>query len=656
MFQINKLRDDHVLDFAAEELKKYLWMMMPECGNTPITTDPNAKDGFRLGLLEDFGLDNEAPDPVRDDVVHVDTDENGGILAGSNVRSVLFAVYRFLRLNGCRWLFPGIDGEYIPRKAIEPQKYHKLADHWYRGHTTEGDPSIEQVMDFIDFNTKQEQNYFAPLGVHTYHERWYAHDHNDMNRDPEPVSQSQYDQWKGLYLAEITKRGLLICDGEHGDCPRSIGILPEDRNSYIRGEKFPTEEQISKMAMLKGKRGLRKNVFDIGEYNFGDPNNTQLCYSQPEVRTNLVNVIAEFVEANQHLDNVHINFADANHNYCECEACGDTRPSDFMIMIANELDELLTKRGIRTKLVFYLYVDLMFAPQKERLNNPDRFFIQFAPITRSYTSSITEDSVIPEPGAYVKKNVWDAPKTMEECAAHLLEWQKSFSNPFYTYEYHFWRAQYRDPGLVKISHRMYEDVLSLKLVNSQGLLEDGSNKSFFPHGFHDHICAETLVNRDLDYDAEYADYLQHMYGEDWKQVNAYLQGISEAFGEKYMAGEDSIDLKHGPHYNPSRAPYLEQVKELAAAARDLAKTHKVMPTRPQTVAYRLLNRHAEYCERLAEVLIAKCQGFDKLALELMRKFNADFGKYEYELERYLDFGLAMRTLEVVAKQMPTIEF
>ena len=656
MFQINKMRDDHVLDFAAEELKKYLWMMMPECGNTPISLNPEAKDGFRLGLLEDFGLPNEAKDPVREDIVHVDTDENGGILAGSNVRSVLFAVYRFLRLNGCRWLFPGIDGEYIPRKAIEPQKYHKLADHWYRGHTTEGDPSIEQVMDFIDFNTKQEQNYFAPLGVHTYHERWYAHDHNDMNRDPEPVSQSQYDQWKGLYLAEITKRGLLICDGEHGDCPRSIGILPEERSAYIRGEKFPTEEQISKMAMLKGKRGLRKNVFDIGQYNFGDPNNTQLCYSQPEVRTNLVNVIAEFVEANPHLDNVHINFADANHNYCECEACGDTRPSDFMIMIANELDELLTKRGIQTKLVFYLYVDLMFAPQKERLNNPDRFFIQFAPITRSYTSSITENSVIPEPGAYVKKNVWDAPKSMEECAAHLLEWQKNFPNPFYTYEYHFWRAQYRDPGLVKISRRMYEDVLSLRLVNSQGLLEDGSNKSFFPHGFHDHICAETLVNRDLDYDAEYEDYLQHMYGDDWKKVNAYLKGISEAFGEKYMAGEESVDPKHGPHYNPSRAPYLEKVKELAAVARDLAATHKVMPTRPQTVAYRLLNRHAEYCERLAEVLIAKCQGYDKVALELMRKFNADFGKYEYELERYLDFGLAMRTLEVVAKQMPTIEF
>ena len=96
--------------------------------------------------------------------------------------------------------------------------------------------------------------------------------------------------------------------------------------------------------------------------------------------------------------------------------------------------------------------------------------------------------------------------------------------------------------------------------------------------------------------------------------------------------------------------------ELAANARALAKKHLTMPTRPQTVAYRLLNRHAEYCERLADVFTAKCKGYDKLAVEKMQQFIADFGKYDYELERYMDFGLAMRTLEVVANQMNKIEF
>ena len=84
MFQIKKMRADHVIDFAAEELKEYLRMMMPRCGEISISYEPGAKDGFRLGLLEDFGISSEAEDPVLDDVIHVDTDTEGGILAGSN--------------------------------------------------------------------------------------------------------------------------------------------------------------------------------------------------------------------------------------------------------------------------------------------------------------------------------------------------------------------------------------------------------------------------------------------------------------------------------------------------------------------------------------------------------------------------------------------
>ena len=122
MFSINKLRADHVVDFAAEELKKYLRMMMLDCPEIDIHYAPDAKDGFRLGLLEDFGIPFEGKDPAKDDVVHIDTDERGGILAGSNMRSILFAVYRFLKLNGCRYFAPGVDGEFIPRKNIEPQK------------------------------------------------------------------------------------------------------------------------------------------------------------------------------------------------------------------------------------------------------------------------------------------------------------------------------------------------------------------------------------------------------------------------------------------------------------------------------------------------------------------------------------------------------
>ena len=59
LFTIYKMRDDQTISFAADELKKYLWTMMPKSGNTPISLDPKATEGFRLGLLEDFGLEKD---------------------------------------------------------------------------------------------------------------------------------------------------------------------------------------------------------------------------------------------------------------------------------------------------------------------------------------------------------------------------------------------------------------------------------------------------------------------------------------------------------------------------------------------------------------------------------------------------------------------
>ncbi|MBE6645729.1 MAG: hypothetical protein E7612_10230, partial [Ruminococcaceae bacterium] len=131
---ISKISSHTTVDFAAEELKKYLRMMMPDGGNYEILYDTNAKAGYRLGLMQDFELDvSDAEDTELDDILYIDCDGNGGIIAGDNPRSVLLAVYEYLRQMGCRWLFPGVDGEYIPIKATTPVKYRFKPSMRYRG-------------------------------------------------------------------------------------------------------------------------------------------------------------------------------------------------------------------------------------------------------------------------------------------------------------------------------------------------------------------------------------------------------------------------------------------------------------------------------------------------------------------------------------------
>jgi len=643
MLQIKKMRADHVIDFAAEELKKYLRMMMPQRGDIAISYEPQATDGFRLGLLEDFDLPSEAEDPVLDDVIHVDTTETGGILAGSNVRSVLFAVYRFLRENGCRWLYPGVDGDYVPMKDIAPVKYHKLADHRFRGHCNEGAESQQVMLETIDFYAKQELNVYMlefniPFG---YYNSYYSHKSNEVCRPPEPVSYDQVLQWKRQCEVEIAKRGLMFHDMGHGWTAEPFGL------SSILGwkvtESHITEEQRECLAMVNGVR----------EPYRGMNINTNLCMSNPKVRAIMIKAIVEYARSHSNVDYLHIWLADGWKNHCECENCQKARPSDFYLMIMNELDEALTAENISTRIVFIAYVDTLFAPEQVVIKNPQRFSLLYAPISRSYCASISEETEIPAPVPYVR-NKWSLPKSAEASMAQLRQWQKSWKGSTFSYEYHFWKHQYLDPGSMYISRRIYEDIRGLRAMGVDGYVEDGSQRSFFPNGFAIYIYAETLMNRDCDFDAVLEDYYSHIYGDSWKAVRSYLSRVTQAFDFQYMSGERIADPTKSCFYSPEAAERLEKVRGLAAEGRAIARDHLAMPDRPKTVSMRLLLRHAEYIEGLADFVLEKARGNDALAREKFEAFYPSFGKYEFEIERYFDQYLSHWTYNHVIGDAPTV--
>ena len=105
-----------------------------------------------------------------------------------------------------------------------------------------------------------------------------------------------------------------------------------------------------------------------------------------------------------------------------------------------------------------------------------------------------------------------------------------------------------------------------------------------------------------------------------------------------------------------RNPYgMPALKELSAQMRAVIAEHKLLPTRPQSIAWRILLRHTEFCERLAEIMSEKCVGHTKYALELFDQFKCDFGKYDVEMERWLDYSLCFQSLYIMIKQLPKIE-
>ena len=634
MLQINKLRAHHTVDFAAEELKKYLRMMMPRCGEIGINYNSNATSGFRLGLLEDFGIQRQVDDPVLDDLVYIDTDCHGGILAGSNPRSVLFAVYRFLRLNGCRWLYPGVDGEHIPMQDITPQKYEKLADHRFRGHCNEGAEFQQCMLETIDFYAKQELNVYMIEfdNPYAYYNDYYQHKYNSANRPPEPIPYHQVLQWKRQCEAEIAKRGLQFHDMGHGWTAEPFGLASTEGWKADTSITL-TPEQQEHIALIKGVRKLWGGV----------ALNTNLCMSNPRTRTIMANYIADYAQAASNVDYLHVWLADGSRNHCECEECRKMTPSDYYMMIINELDEILTARGLSTRIVFLCYVDTLFAPEKVTVRNPQRFSLLYAPIHRSYCSSVDPQAPVPKAQEYVR-NQWTNPPDAMAHLALLRQWQKVWPGPTFSYEYHFWRHQYADMSNLYIARRIYDDIQSLHYMDLDGYVEDGSQRSFFPNGFAMYVYAEALLDKSLSFEEITEDYFSHIYGPDWKQVYNYFTKVLEVFDYPYMAGERSADPTIDKYYNPEKAAELEGVPALAEEAVALAKAHRAMPTRPQTVSYRMLERHAEYIKGVADTMAPMAMGNTEAAIKKAEEHFASFGRHEFELERYYDHMLACRTL------------
>ncbi len=634
MYVINKITSSNVVDFAAEELKKYLRMMMPRCGEIEIKYAPDAKDGFRLGLMADFGLDTSESDDIElDDILHIDTDLEGGIIAGSNPRSVLLAVYRYLTINGCRWLFPGIDGEFIPIKNIEPTKYHKMADCRYRGQCNEGAEAQHLMIEEIDFTPKIGMNIFMIEfdNPKAYYDRYYNHSRNEENREAEPVNADTVLQWKRQCEAEIAKRGLQFHDMGHGWTAESFGI--DTTNGWVASGADPIPEESREfVAMTDGERKLWRGI----------ALNTNFCMSNPRARAKVVKKISDYAEASSNVDYLHVWLADGHNNHCECEECRKKIPTDWYVMTMNELDEELTKRKLNTRIVFICYVDTTWAPETVFIKNPDRFSLLIAAISRDYSVAVTPNLDVSkvELAPFELNNI-TLPKTVEEYLAQGRKWQDSCRVQSFVYEYHFWWPEYRDLGLFDFTKLVHDDIVGYKSNGCNGIVEDGSQRSFFPNGLAFNVYASTLYDISADHEELKEDYFKHAYGEDWKEVAAFFEKLGSAVTFKYFIQKQA---ETGVFFKPEIAAKMREVASICDEFAPFVEEHKNMPYRAQTVSYRILRRYLNYCKNVAELLALKAEGQEHLAKAEWNKFRIEFGKYELEMERCYDQQMCMASL------------
>ncbi|MGC4431388.1 DUF4838 domain-containing protein, partial [Streptococcus suis] len=128
--------------------------------------------------------------------------------------------------------------------------------------------------------------------------------------------------------------------------------------------------------------------------------------------------------------------------------CKEEIPSDQYVRILNQLDRKLSEEGLNTKICFLLYHELLFAPKHEVLENPERFTMMFAPITRTFEMSYADvdyENNVPLPNEYTRNNIV-LPNSLEENLSYLFSWQKVFNGDSFVYDNRLGRAQYGDIG------------------------------------------------------------------------------------------------------------------------------------------------------------------------------------------------------------------
>lgn len=627
---IARLGDDPTVAYAADELVRYLALVTGKDVTLHRQELCYPDDGIRVGLMASLQI--KAPrvaDPKWDDAIYVDVKNGRGCIAGNNPRSVLIAVYRYLREQGCRWVRPGSDGEYIPRKAIlSPVMVVETPSYRHRGVCLEGAVSYEHVRDMVDWLPKNGFNaYFTQFREsYTHYNRWYAHQKNPL-MESKPITVEQVRVYTEMVVHETKKRGLIYHAVGHGWTCEPLGIrglgwmafegeLPEDVRQYF--------------AQLNGKRDF-----------YYWPISTNLCYSNPKVRELVTDEIVKYAQAHPLIDLLHFWLADGDNNQCECENCQKMRPADWYVMMLNELDKKLTAKGVPTRIVFLAYVDLLWPPEKEKIRNQDRFVLMFAPINRTYSETFTAFTDEPQLPPYVR-NKLQFPADVKWHVMFLKAWQKAFSGDSFDFDYHLIFDTISDPGDTALARTISTDVKGLKDIGLDGFMSCQMQRVFYPTGLPMTVMGWTLWNRDAKLNDIEADYFKAAFGQDGPACAVYLRTLSELFDPVYMRGTSQYPLPGKPVVDPQAAERLAKVADVVEAFLPVIDRNLKSRNPCRTKSWYYMKSHAQFCKLLASAYQVRATGDTSAAYARWELFKQYVREQEpvihpvFELYTYFD--------------------
>ncbi len=637
-------RNTETVLYAAEELNKYLKMI--DLGITAEITTEKDEKGIALGLLSDFGLDSsDVADAIIDDVVDVKIDSLNGYIAGSNERSILFGVYKFLKSAGCRWVRPGSDGEYIPKADLTNHKFafRKKADYPFRGQCIEGAVGYEHLRDVILWMPKVDMNLFMieQIVPYNYMSRWYTH----ISNTKLPHDDIPYEQYCDycLRIEKLVKKvGMQLHVMGHGALNEPFGI-----RHMVSGQHYDVPEETKKaFALVNGKREL------YGSSPFW----TQLCMSQEWVQDRVVNWLADYLKEKPYIDFLHFWLADALNNHCECEDCVKKTPSDWYVDMLNKLDKRLTEQGNDSKIIFIMYIDTLWPPIASRLSNPSRFIMTTACGTGRGYSAERRAGGIPK----WERNNFTLDEKLDVALNFVDGWKPIFDGPKFIYEYWFYTSHYSDPGYMSFTRRLAHDVKTLCVTGFEGIMSDGSQRTFFPTGLPLSLFGEMLFDTSIDTENYINSYFADSFGDDFMLAKKYLESISALFDSSVMTQKTSVTVqdtgtgeelvkKAGIFGNEAAGDLIATLPSIVDEFAPIIRKNLDLEDKCHKESWRILTYHGEYCKGVSKIYYALSRNDTVLATKHFEELIDYLSSVELDIDLYFDLCLFhRRTQQLIA--------
>lgn len=591
--------------YAAEELAKYITAMTSQ----KVEICENEGD-IVLGILPSGSV----KDTLIDDKYIINIENGKGEILGSNERSVLLGIYRYLKELGCRFVRPGKNGDVIPTRDLDKcVKVEETAFYPFRVECLEGAVDDKLVIDTVRWLPKVGYNAFFIQFVNPYvfYLRLCPGFYEKAGENRDAAVQEMYEKSAVMtenIEKEIKRVGLQFHDIGHGYTFEPFGIKYLD---HIATRDVPADKKELVKPYLPLRDGERKVLN-------GCINWTNMCLSNKELQKMTADWFVEFLKKKPTIDFLHIWLGDGANNHCECEECMKHTVSDMYIDLLNEVDAAMTAANIDTKIVCIQYVNTRYAPRVRKLNNPSRFILMPAISSDKATGYTTEECKIELPPEDERNNfnpVGGFPALMKLFG----EWREQYPTlPVMFFDYHLYSSHFTDASYMTASRVISHDVKMLKEFGSQGIVNCKTQRSYFPTSLPVYASGALLCNPELTFEEIADEYFEAAYGKQAKVTKEYLEKLGELFDQKLIMKTISVvDFeakttgKKKPAWrdNPDAAKLFAQVEPTVNAfAKNLDEYIENAEDNCRRHSFELLKHHAEMAKFYGKALYAGAVG------------------------------------------------